>query len=113
MGLGGPESHTYILAGFACGRAAECAQQGYCCVTWLLAASVTSGHGDNALLSWVDQILGNLGLLLLVGLGSTGTVRCRQTCPVLAKFDRKANHTISLNDICNLYACYLSCILLY
>ena len=45
---------------------------------WLLTASVTSGHGDPALLSWVDPVLGNLGLPLLVGLGSTGTVRCRK-----------------------------------
>ena len=29
--------------------------------TWLLTASVTSGRGDPALLSWVDPVLGNLG----------------------------------------------------
>ena len=50
---------------------------------------VISGHGDPALLSWVDPVLGNLGLPLMVGLGSTGTVRCWQTCPMLAKFDRQ------------------------
>ena len=38
--------------------------------TWLLTASVTSGRGDPALLSWIDPVLGNLGLPLLVGLGS-------------------------------------------
>ena len=59
--------------------------------TWLLTASVTSRRGDPALLSWVDPVLGNLGLPLLVGLGSTGTARCWQTYPVLAKFDRQAN----------------------
>ena len=59
--------------------------------TWLLTASVTSGHGDPALLSWVDPGLGNLGLPLLVGLGSTVTVRCWQTCPELAKFNRQAS----------------------
>ena len=59
--------------------------------TWLLTASVTSGHGNPAFLSWVDPVLGNLGLPLLVGLGSTGTVRCLQTCPSLAKFDRQAS----------------------
>ena len=59
--------------------------------TWLLAASDTSGRGDPALLSWVDPVLGNLVLPLLVGFGSTGTVRCWQTCPALAKFDRQAS----------------------
>ena len=59
--------------------------------TWLLTASVTSGRADPALLSWVDPVSGNLGLLLLVGLGSTGTVKCWQTCPALAKFDRQAS----------------------
>ena len=59
--------------------------------TWLLTASVTSGHGDPALLSWVDPVLGNLSLSLLAGLGTTGTVRCWQTCPELAKFDRQAS----------------------
>ena len=54
--------------------------------TWLLTASDTSGRGDPALLSWVDPVLGNLGLPLLFGLGNTGTSRCRQTCPALAKF---------------------------
>ena len=58
--------------------------------TWLT-ASVTSGRGDPALLSWIDPVLGNLGSPLLVGLGSTGTVRCRQTCPALAKFDKQAS----------------------
>ena len=43
------------------------------CTAGLLTARVTSGHGDPALLSWVDPVLGNLGLPLLVGLGSTGT----------------------------------------
>ena len=32
--------------------------------TWLLTASVTSGRGDPALLSWIDPVLGNLGLPL-------------------------------------------------
>ena len=59
--------------------------------TWLLTASVTSECGDPALLSWVDPVLGNLNLPLLVGLGSTGTVRCQQTCPVLANFDKQAS----------------------
>ena len=59
--------------------------------TWLLTAIVTSGCGDPALLSWVDPVSGNLGLPLLVGLSSTGTVRCWQTCPALAKFDRQAS----------------------
>ena len=59
--------------------------------TWLLTACVTSARGDPALLSWVDPVLGNLGLPLLVGLGSTETVRCWQTCPVLVKFDRQAS----------------------
>ena len=55
--------------------------------TWLLTASMTSGCGDPALLNWVDPVLGNLDLL--VGLGSTGTVMCQQTCPALAKSDRQ------------------------
>ena len=59
--------------------------------TWLLTASVTSGRGDPALLSWVEPVLGNLGLPLMVGLGSIGTVSCWQTCPVFAKFDRQAS----------------------
>ena len=58
--------------------------------TWLLTAIVTSGRGDPAMLSWVDPVLGNLGLPLLVRLGSTRTVRCWQTCPGLAKSDRQA-----------------------
>ena len=59
--------------------------------TCLLTASVTSGRGNPALLSWVDPVLGNLGLPLLAGLGTTGTVRCWQACPELAKFDRQAS----------------------
>ena len=59
--------------------------------TWLLTASATSGRGHPALLSWEDPVLGNLGLPLLVGLNSTGTVRCQQTCSVLAKFERQAS----------------------
>ena len=59
--------------------------------TWLLTAGVTSGLDDPALLSWVEPVLRNLGLSLMVGLDSTGTVRCWQTCPVLAKFDRQAS----------------------
>ena len=39
--------------------------------TWLLTASVTSGRGDPALLSWMGPVLGNLGLPLLDDLGST------------------------------------------
>ena len=58
--------------------------------TWLSTAGVTSGRGNPALLSWVDPVLGNFGLPSMVGLGSTGTVRCWQTCPMLAKFDRQA-----------------------
>ena len=46
--------------------------------TWLLTASVTSGRGDPALLSWVDPVLENFCLLLLVGLGSPGTARVSQ-----------------------------------
>ena len=49
--------------------------------TWLITASFASGRGDLALLSWVDPVLGNLGLPVLVGLGSTE----------LAKFDRQAS----------------------
>ena len=59
--------------------------------TWLLTAGVTSGRGDPALLSWVESVLGNLGLTSVVGLFSTGTFRCWKTCPVLAKFGRQAN----------------------
>ena len=36
--------------------------------TWLLTASVTSGRGDPALLSWVDPVLGNLCLLYWLAL---------------------------------------------
>ena len=72
--------------------------------TWLLTASVTSGRGDPALLSWVDPVLGNLGLPLLVGLGSTGIVRCWQTCPELAKFDKQAWEWVVA-----LYLSWLSC----
>ena len=61
------------------------------CILGLLSASVTSGRGHPTLLSWVDPVLGNLGLPLLVGLGSTGAVRCWQTFPALAKFDRQAS----------------------
>ena len=59
--------------------------------TWLLTAGVNSRCGDLALLSWVDPVMGNLSSPLMVGLGSTGTVRCWQICPVLAKFDRQAS----------------------
>ena len=73
--------------------------------TWFLAAGVTSGRSDPTLLSWVDPVLGNLGLSLMVGLGSTGTVTCWQTCLVLAKFDKQA----AWEWVVVLYLSWLSC----
>ena len=96
--------HTYIRVSLVGGQLSV---PGKCTAvyTWLLTASVTSGRGDPALLSWVDPVLGNLGLPLLVGLGSTETFRCRQTCPALAKFDRRA----AWEQVVALYRSWLSC----
>ena len=84
--------HTYIAGFCLWGGGQLSVPCRYTAVyNWLLTASVTSGRGDPALLSWVNPVLRHLGLPLLVGLGSTRTFRCRQTCPALAKFDRQAS----------------------
>ena len=73
--------------------------------TWLLTAGVASGHGNPALLRWVDSVSGNLGLPLMVGLGSTETVRCWQACPVLANLAEKQ----AWEQVVALYLSWLSC----